>query len=57
LKVVDVKNVILWLLAMMMENVSNIAMERNAIFSLMMENPIFNAMNKSVAFAFKVFYF
>jgi hypothetical protein len=57
LKVVDVKNVILWLLTMMMENVKNIVMERNVIFSLMMENPNFNAMNQSVAFAFKVFYF
>jgi hypothetical protein len=57
LKVVDVRNVALWLLAMMMENASNIAMESNTIFSLTMENPNFNATNKSTRFDFKVFYF
>jgi hypothetical protein len=57
LKVVDVKNVVLWLLAMMMENVNNTTMETNAKFTLMMENPNINAMNRSTRFAFKVFYF
>jgi hypothetical protein len=57
LKVVDVKNVVLWFLAMMMESVNNIAIERNANFSFMMENPNINAMNRSAKFAFKVFYF
>jgi len=57
LKVVDVKNVVLWLLAMMMENVNNTTMETNAKFTLMMENPNINAMNRSARFTFKVFYF
>jgi hypothetical protein len=57
LKVVDVKNVVLWFLAMMVESVNNIAIERNAKFSFMMENPNINAMNRSAKFAFKVFYF
>jgi hypothetical protein len=42
---------------MMMENATNIAMERNTIFSLMMENPNINATNKNIGFDFKVFYF
>lgn len=48
------KNVVLWLLAMMMESVSNIAIERNARFSFMMENPNINATDRNVGFAFKV---
>jgi len=38
---------VLWFLTMMMENASNIAMERSTIFSLIMENPSINVMNKS----------
>jgi hypothetical protein len=57
LKIVDVKNVVLWLLAMMMESVSNTAIERNARFSIMMENPNINATDRNAGFAFKVVYF
>jgi hypothetical protein len=57
LKVVDLKNVVSWLLAMMMENVSNTTTETNATFTLMMENPNISAINMSARFAFKVFYF
>jgi hypothetical protein len=57
LKVVDVRDVGLWLLAMMMESASDIATKRSARFSLMMENPSINATNRSVEFAFKAFYF
>jgi hypothetical protein len=57
LRVVDVRDVGLWLLAMMMESASNIATERSARFSLIMENPSINATNRSVEFAFKAFYF
>jgi hypothetical protein len=56
LRVVDVKDVGLWLLAMMMESASNIATERSARFSLL-ENPSINATNRSTKFAFKAFYF
>ncbi len=37
------KDVGLWLLAMMMESASNTTTERSARFSLMMENPNMNA--------------
>jgi hypothetical protein len=47
LKVVDVRDVVLWFLTMMMENASKIAMERSTIFFLIMENPSINAMNRS----------
>jgi hypothetical protein len=55
LKVVDVKDVGLWLLAMMMESASNTTTQRSARFSLMMENPSINPTNRSTKFAFKVF--
>jgi hypothetical protein len=57
LKVVDVRDVVLQLLAMMMESVNNITMERKVRFSLMVENPNINTMDKNVKFALKVFYF
>jgi hypothetical protein len=57
LRVIDVRDVVLQLLAMMMESANNITMERKARFSLMMENPSINTMDKSVTFAFKVFNF
>jgi len=57
LRVIDVRNVVLRLFAMMMESENNIKMERKARFSLMMENPNINTMDKNVKFAFKVFYF
>jgi hypothetical protein len=52
-----VRDVVLRLLAMMMENASNIATEMNTIFSLVMENPSINATNRSTKFSFKMFYF
>jgi hypothetical protein len=57
LRVIDVRNVVLRLLAMMMESANNITMERKARFALMMENPSINTMDKNVKFVFKVFYF
>jgi hypothetical protein len=57
LRVVDVKDVVLWLLAMMMENASNTATKKSVKFSLMMENPSNNAMDMNIGFAFKVFDF
>jgi hypothetical protein len=57
LRVVDVKDVGLWLLAMMMESASNTTTERSTRFSLMMENASINATNRSAEFAFKAFYF
>jgi len=42
---------------MMMESASNIAIERITRFSFMMENPNINAMDMSIGFVFKVFYF
>jgi hypothetical protein len=33
LRVVDVRDVVLWLLAMMMESASNTTMERNTVFA------------------------
>jgi hypothetical protein len=41
------KNVLLWLFMMMMENASNIAMKMSTKISLMMENLSINAMDKS----------
>jgi len=52
-----VKDVGLWLLAMMMESASNTTTERSTRFSLMMENASINATNRSAEFAFKAFYF
>jgi hypothetical protein len=57
LRVVDVRNVVLQLLAMMMQSASNIAIERITRFSFMMENPSINAMDKNIGYVFKVFYF
>jgi hypothetical protein len=57
LRGVDVKDVVLWLLAMMMESASNTTTEKRVGFSLMMENPSSNATDRSIGFAFKVFYF
>jgi hypothetical protein len=57
LRVVDVRDVVLRLLAMMMESANNITMERKARFSLMVENPNINTMDKNVKFALNVFYF
>jgi hypothetical protein len=51
------RDVVLWLLVMMMESASNTATTRNAKFSLMMQNLNSNATNMNVGFAFKVFYF
>ncbi len=51
------KDVVMWLFAMMMESASNIAIERITRFSFMMENPNINAMDMSIGFVFKVFYF
>jgi hypothetical protein len=42
---------------MMRESANNITMERKVRFSLMMENPNINTMDKNVRFVFKVFYF
>jgi hypothetical protein len=57
LRVVDVRDVSLWLLAMMMESAIDIATKRSARFSLMMENPSINATNRNIEFAFNTFYF
>jgi hypothetical protein len=57
LRVIDVRNVVLQLFAMMTESANNIKMERKARFSFMMENPNINTMDKNIKFAFKVFYF
>ncbi len=57
LRVVDVRNVVLQVFAMMMESASNIAIERITIFSFMMGNPSINAMDRNTRFVFKVFYF
>ncbi len=51
------KDVVLWLLAIMMESASNTTTKKSIGFSLMMENPSINATNRSIGFAFKVFYF
>jgi hypothetical protein len=57
LRVVDVKDVVLWLLTMMMENASNTTTKKSVKFSLMMENPSNNAMDMNIGVAFKVFDF
>lgn len=46
-RVIDMKDVVLRLFTMMMENASNIAMKMSTKFSLMMENLSINAMDKS----------
>ncbi len=51
------KDVVLWLLTMMMENASNTTTKKSVKFSLMMENPSNNAMDMNIGVAFKVFDF